>query len=123
MSRPVHFELTVQDADRAARFYRSIFGWQTTHRDGPGDYWQVRTGEKSTPGIDGGLRLRMPGEPPGVTNTIPVDSVDQTLDTVQAAGGAIVVPPFIIPGICRIAYASNPDGNPFAIVEDAPSAS
>jgi len=118
--RPVHFELTVQDAERAAVFYGAIFNWRITHRDGPGDYWTVTTGDPSTPGIDGGLRLRMPGEPPGTVNTIPVDSVDQTLAMIQEEGGAVIVPPFVVPGICRIAYANDPDGNPFAIVEDAP---
>jgi len=119
MPRPVHFELTVTDADRAAAFYGAIFGWQVTRRDGPGDYWQVKTGDVSAPGIDGGLRLRMPGEPAGVTNTIPVDSVDQTVAMIVEDGGAVIVPPFVVPGICRIAYTADPDGNAFAIVEGA----
>jgi predicted enzyme related to lactoylglutathione lyase len=122
MPRPVHFELTVSDADCAAVFYRDIFGWQVTRRDGPGDYWQIKTGTPEIPGIDGGMRLRMNGEPPGVTNTIPVASVDSTLDTLVGAGGAVILAPFIVPGVCRIAYASDPDGNPFAIVEADPTA-
>jgi predicted enzyme related to lactoylglutathione lyase len=29
MARVVHFEISVDDAERACRFYNNVFGWQT----------------------------------------------------------------------------------------------
>ena len=124
MPRPVHFELTTTDPDRATAFYRETLGWKVVARDpsgATGAYWTIATGPSDSPGIDGGMRRRMSGEPPGVTNTMAVASVDVTLEQIVANGGAVVVPPFVVPGICRIAYAADPDGNVFAIVEPDPA--
>jgi uncharacterized protein len=30
MNRPVHFEIHAEDPERAANFYRQLFGWEIT---------------------------------------------------------------------------------------------
>jgi hypothetical protein len=46
MPRVVHFELPVDEPERAAHFYRSVFGWQINKWEGPEDYWLIKTGEQ-----------------------------------------------------------------------------
>ena len=31
MPRPVHFDITADDPDRAVAFYEKVFGWKLTH--------------------------------------------------------------------------------------------
>ena len=31
MQRPVHFDITAEDPDRAVSFYEQAFGWKFTH--------------------------------------------------------------------------------------------
>ena len=38
----VHFEIPADDPERAAKFYRELFGWEIKHMGGPMDYWLVR---------------------------------------------------------------------------------
>jgi len=36
MSRVVHFEFSAKDPEKAAGFFKNVFGWETTKWDGPG---------------------------------------------------------------------------------------
>ncbi len=60
MARVIHFEIPVNDADRAIAFYQKVFGWKIEKWPGPMEYWLVNAGD------DGG-KLIMPKTPiPGV---------------------------------------------------------
>ena len=54
MPRPIRFEIHADDPERAVKFYGALFGGTFT-RWGEESYWQVATGDRATPGIDGGL--------------------------------------------------------------------
>ena len=118
MPRPVHFEFSVADAEKAQAFYSKIFGW--TFQAFPGDmpYWMVTTGPDSEPGINGGILLRQGTMPPGTTNTMGVASVDGSVETIKAAGGTIVMEKTAIPGMGWVAYAVDLDGNMFGVFEE-----
>jgi len=58
MSRVVHFEIPVDDPERAGKFYANAFGWQIGSWGGPADYWICSTGAQDAPGIDGALTRR-----------------------------------------------------------------
>ena len=75
MPRPIHFEIHAENPERAMQFYRTLFGWEFTQWAGQ-PYWLVKTGEKSTPGIDGGLLPRMG---PGPAEMQAVDPDAETL--------------------------------------------
>jgi len=64
MGRVVHFEIHATDPGRSREFYEQVFGW-SFQQWGEQPYWVVRTGDESTPGIDGGLAPRR-GDPPEV---------------------------------------------------------
>jgi predicted enzyme related to lactoylglutathione lyase len=126
MPRVVHFEISADDPERAAKFYTNVFGWTITKWEGPMDYWMVMTG-KDEPGIDGGLSKRqMPltGKDGVIayTCTIGVDSVDTYTGKVTAAGGTIVQPKSPIPGIGWFALCKDTEGNIFGLMQDDKSA-
>jgi uncharacterized protein len=121
MSRVVHFELSVDDPERAIKFYSTVFGWQIHKWDGPQDYWLVTTGAAGTPGIDGAIMRRMEGGAP-VVNTIDVPSVDQFVAKIIANGGTLALPKMAIPGVGYVAYCIDTEGTTFGIIQADPTA-
>jgi len=121
MSRVIHFELPSDNPDNAVRFYESVFGWKFTKWEGPTEYWLISTGDAAVPGIDGGL-LRRPHPGAGTVNTVGVASLDEAVAKVESAGGKIAVPKMPIPGAGWLAYAVDPDGNTFGMMQNDPSA-
>ena len=116
MSRVVHFEIHVDDPDRAEQFYTDVFGWKFDKWEGPMDYWLISTGDKSCPGIDGGMMKRR--DPMGnVYNTIGIESIDRSIEQITKAGGTIVVPKMPIPGVGWLAYFKDTEGNIFGVMQ------
>lgn len=121
MPRVIHFEIPADEPERAIRFYSDVFGWQIQKWDGPMPYWLVGTGDASKPGINGGILQRAyPGQ--GVVNTLDVDDLDATVKSVEAAGGKITMPRMAVPGIGWLAYATDPEGNTFGMMQNDPAA-
>jgi predicted enzyme related to lactoylglutathione lyase len=124
MRSVVHFEIPADDVARAKEFYRSVFDWQL--QDMPEmDYTILRTTEvdenqmPTTAGaINGGLMQRSQDTPTPVL-TIDVESVDQALKQVEAAGGRTVRPRTEIPGMGAFAYFTDPEGNTLGLWENA----
>lgn len=116
MPRVVHFDVPVDDPDRAIVFYSTVFGWKIEKWAGPQDYWLIATGGSEQPGIDGGMMKR---EAPVVTvvNSIDVPSVDDFAERVIAAGGKVVMPKTAIPGVGYLAYCQDTEGNTFGIMQ------
>ena len=122
MSRVVHFELPADDPERAAGFYKKIFGWDIQKWAGPVNYWLVSTGPQDKPGIDGGIVNRADRPASGVLVTAQVDSVDVCLRKIVEAGGEIIVPKRPIPGVGYQANFRDTEGNVVGIMESDPSA-
>jgi predicted enzyme related to lactoylglutathione lyase len=120
MPRVVHFEISADDPERAAKFYTEVFGWKIVKWNGPQDYWLVTTGEAPETGINGGI-FRRKG-PVGWVDTIQVDSVDAYADKVVAAGGKVVVPKMPIPGIGWLVYCQDSEGSVFGMMQGDASA-
>ena len=121
MPRVIHFEIPADQPERAAKFYGDVFGWSFQKWEGPMEYWLVSTGEEGQPGINGGL-MRRSQESPAVVNTIDVPSVDDYVAKIERSGGKVVAPKIAIPGVGYMAYAVDPDGNSFGIMQNDPSA-
>ena len=120
MNRPIHFEVPVDNVERAQSFYTKAFGWQFILWDGPQPYWLIKTGEGS-PGIDGGMMNRQAPGHMGM-NTIVVADLDASIKTVQQAGGTIILPKMAVPGIGWLAYANDTEGNSFGMMQNDPAA-
>lgn len=116
MTRPVHFEIPVDDQVRAAEFYRSVFGWDIQQWEGA-PYWLVSTGPEDQPGINGALGAR--GENFRVPMfVIDVDDIDKAMESVEAAGASIVVGKNPIPGVGWSAYFVDTEGNQLGLFQD-----
>ncbi len=121
MKRVVHFDISADDPERAVKFYTDVFDWSIQKWEGPMEYWLVTTGPEGEPGINGGIAKRkMPSET--TTNTIDVDSVDEFLEKITAAGGKIIAPKMPIPGVGFFAMCLDTEGNPFGLMEEDPDA-
>jgi predicted enzyme related to lactoylglutathione lyase len=122
MPRVVHFEIVADMPERVMKFYKEVFGWEFIKWDGPQDYWFVKTGEDSQPGINGGLTPKMNRQSGRVTNSIDVPSVDDFSKKISTSGGKIVRPKMAIPGIGYFALCEDTDGNSFGIIQNDRSA-
>src|SRR5579862_1632704 len=123
MSRPIHFEIQADDPERAMKFYAALFDWKF-NQFGEHKYWLVATGDKSKPGIDGGLMPRpqsgAPQEMAAVNCyvcTMDVADLDAAVSSALAAGGALALPKMPIPGIGWLAYCKDTEGNIFGMMQ------
>ncbi len=115
MGRVVHFEITADNPERAAEFYKQVFGWDIKNWGGPQSYWLVTTGENGEAGIDGAIMHRHDSGQK-VINTVDVPSLDETAAAVKAAGGK-VGDPHPVPGVGTHAYCEDSEGNLFGIMQ------
>jgi uncharacterized protein len=119
MPRPVHFEIAVENMERAKTFYSTVFGWSfQQYGDDSMPYWLATTGPDGQPGINGGLRGRMPGEGPVTVNTMGVESVDASVAAIAAAGGNIILPKMAIPGMGWVAYGTDTEGTMIGVFQE-----
>ena len=116
MPRITHFDIPSDNPDRAQKFYQNTFGWKFDKWDGPMEYWMIRTGDDSKPGINGGMARRMPGQI-GMTNTIEVPSLDEYTNKIQSNGGQVLIPKMPIPGVGYYATCMDTERNIFRMIQ------
>jgi uncharacterized protein len=121
MGRVVHFEIHAADPERASAFYRAVFGWEIVKWDGPWPYWLITTGPDDEPGINGAIVQRR-GELDGQAMTAfvcttSVADVEATVAAITAAGGEIALPEMEVPGVGRLAYGKDTEGNVFGALQ------
>jgi predicted enzyme related to lactoylglutathione lyase len=123
VARPTHFEIPVEDADRAEKFYRELFGWTfQRYEDAPSYYGMTTTGPDSdTPGINGALFQRTP-ENNQITLTMSVDSIDETAEKAKSLGASVVQEKAPIPGMGYFAVLADTEGNRFGLFTNDPAA-
>lgn len=109
MNRPIHFEISVQDAKKLIPFYQQVFNWKIEKWEGPIDYWLVSTGKEDEPGLDGAIMLQENQFPPTVL-VVDVEEIDPVLEKVIENGGEIVLPKNPVPGVGYAAYFKDPQG-------------
>jgi len=126
MRKVVHFEIPADHLERATLFYSSVFGWELA--DMPEmDYTVVKTTPvdeqtqlPSEPGaINGGMYRRSADAPSAPVLVIDVNSVDDSLKEIEAAGGRVLRPRTEIPGMGAFAYFTDPEGNALGLWENA----
>lgn len=123
MGRLVHFEIHVDDMDRAKKFYGEIFGWTfedwTDYAGMP--YFGAVTGDASQPGIDGALMKRQTPPPEqnqpmnGFSCTLGIEDYDSTEAKILEHGGKVALPKYALPGMAWQGYYVDTEGNTFGI--------
>ncbi|HEY1330191.1 MAG TPA: VOC family protein [Actinomycetota bacterium] len=120
-NRPTHFEIPVDDADRAEGFYETVFGWTFDRYPGAPNYYGLATTGKDEAGINGALFQR--SDRSSVTTlTMSVDSIEDSIAKVEAAGGSVVQQKTPIPTMGWFATCTDTEGNTFGLYTDDPSA-
>ncbi|HYT81197.1 MAG TPA: VOC family protein [Actinomycetota bacterium] len=119
-SRPTHFEIPVDDPDRAEKFYTTVFGWTFDRYPGAPQYYGMATTGDSQSGINGALFQR--GESSGTTLTMTVDSIDDAAASVVAAGGKIIQEKAAVPKMGWFATCEDTEGNRIGLWTDDPNA-
>ena len=118
----VHFEIPADDPERAAKFYRELFGWDIKKfaaAAGP-EYWLLSTvptdatGQPARAGVNGGLLRRQHPEHRPV-NYVSVESVDQFAEKATRLGAEVVMPKTAVTGMGWFTWLSDTEGNVFAI--------
>ncbi len=125
----VHFEIPVDDLDRAKKFYGPIFGWNLT--DWPMPDGSSYVGVHTTP-ID--EKTRQPLKPGAINGgmmkrnamakapifAVQVSSIDEKVKMIEQAGGKVIMPKVDMMGMGFYAYVTDLEGNVLGLWEDAP---
>lgn len=116
MSRVIHFDLSADHPERAAKFYGLVFNWKVTKWEGPEDYWLIQTGTEEEPGVTGGIAERI--KPEDTTAVVfDVESIDEATKKVVEAGGKIREGKKAIPGVGYLVMCRDTEGNTFGIMQ------
>ncbi|WP_249599076.1 VOC family protein [Peribacillus frigoritolerans] len=123
MGRIVHFEIHVNDMERAKTFYGEVFGWSFQDWSGYAGmpYFGAVTGNENEHGIDGALMQRQSAPPEthqalnAFACTIGVENYDLTEAKIIENGGKLAMPKFALPGMAWQGYYIDPEGNTFGI--------
>ena len=125
MASVVHFEIPVDDPERAHAFYRAAFGWRIDAMPDMG-YALVGTtpaddqGRPAEPGAVNGGMLQRSETVPTVVVTVGVDDIDAALATVESAGGTTVAGRPDVAGMGWSAYDRDSEGNVIGLWQPAP---
>jgi predicted enzyme related to lactoylglutathione lyase len=112
-SRPSHFEIPVDDPDRAEKFYGAVFGWTFERYPGAPQYYGMASTGEEQPGINGALYQRTDE---GETQlTMSVDSIEDSLKTIENEGGKVVQGKTAIPSMGWFAVCVDTEGNRFGL--------
>ncbi|WP_173915258.1 VOC family protein [Halobacillus sp. Marseille-Q1614] len=123
MGRLVHFEIHVDDMERARKFYGEVFGWTfedwSEYAGMP--YLGAVTGDKKELGIDGALMQRQ--GPPlkanqpvnGYACTMAVEDFDASEAKIIEHGGKVAMPKHALPGMAWQGYFIDTEGNIFGV--------
>jgi len=101
-------ELLTSDETAAARFYAQVFGWQTEDFPGAGVKYSIFKNQGDN--VAGLMKAPGAGCPPHWLGYVTVASTDQAASKVTEAGGKLLVPPFDVPTVGRIAVFQDPQG-------------
>ena len=125
-----HFEIHVDDIEKAKKFYSELFGWEFTDASmGEGmEYWLIRTGRTTgmdggQVGIDGGLVKRsgkMPeimSAPNAFSCTILVEDVEATVEKALSLGASKTTDKMDIPNVGLWYGLKDPAGNHLGVLQ------
>ncbi len=114
-NRVIHFEIPSDDPKKAVKFYEEVFGWSFNNWGGQ-TYWLATTGGDTEPGINGAI-LKREAPVTGISNTIGVDSIRDTIEKIKKHGGEVLSEIMPVQGVGWVAYFRDMDGNVFSVMQ------
>ncbi|MYL38772.1 VOC family protein [Halobacillus litoralis] len=108
----VGFELSSQQPEKAASFYKDVFGWEV--EEPSQGYAPISTGQEN--GVYGGISKGGADFPHGVRIQVEVASIDETIAEAEQ-NGALVVKGKMEYDDFYLAYLVDPTGIGFGLIE------
>jgi len=119
MPHVAHFSINADNLDRAKAFYASAFGWSTRAYGPPGFY--MLEGAGGPGGMYASLQGRreiVAGKPTwGLECTLAVEDSEAAEAAILKAGGKIVMPRAVIPGVGKLFFFEDTEGNVIGAME------
>ena len=112
-----HVEIPAADTEASKKFYGDVFGWQ--FQDIPEMDYTVYTTRDGA--IGGGMMKKCDEYPQQMVNYIACEDIPGTLDKIKAGGGAVIHEEMPVGEMGWMAWASDPDGNVFALWKNNPN--
>lgn len=123
-SKVTHFEIPVDDMEKAKAFYREVFGWNVQVEPRM-QYTMATTSETDKMNIplergaiNGGI-IKREGKLKHPLVTLQVDDVDESLAQVKKHGGKIITSKTPMLPIGWFGYFEDPDGNVLGVWQQA----
>jgi predicted enzyme related to lactoylglutathione lyase len=112
-------DLAAADAERAKEFYRQMFGWTSCEQPANGgSFTRLRLSDQDVGSIYQLRQAHLEQDVPSHwTPYIQVDNVDDAAGRATSCGGKVVVRPFVVSGIARIALILDSVGAPVGLWE------
>jgi predicted enzyme related to lactoylglutathione lyase len=128
MNPVVHFEMPYDIRERMAKFYESVFGWQTQMLgEDMGNYVLATTtetdenGPKRSGAINGGFFPKKPDWPAQYPSiVIAVDNISASVKKITDAGGKVLGEPIKIPGVGQYVSFTDTEGNRVSMLQPIP---
>jgi predicted enzyme related to lactoylglutathione lyase len=111
-----HFSINADDVDRARNFYETVFGWKF-HAYGPPGFFMIEMTPANQPpapllgSLQGRRELVEGVKLHGYECSIAVADIDATIKAIENSEGKIVMPKCTLPGIGRLIFFQDPEGN------------
>lgn len=125
----MHFEIPAEDVEKLTNFYEKLFGWKTKRTEvgvpPESDYRLVETvptDEEGNPvrnGVNGAIFKRQDADT-RFTYYVQVESVDEYSRKIEELDGKISESKVEVPSVGWVAFALDPEGNPFGMFEAMP---
>jgi uncharacterized protein len=111
-ARPVvHWEIEARDPERQRAFYAELFNWSV----GGGPVMQIGPG---IGGPESGIAGHIRGSGRSRVNLyVQVRDLAESLQRVEALGGAVAMQPFDVPDGPRLAVITDPEDNQLVLVQ------
>jgi predicted enzyme related to lactoylglutathione lyase len=124
MEPVIHFEMPYKNAQRAAQFYQTTFGWKTQQLGKEMDnYLLLTTAEQDAVAhghrgaISGGMFAPNPAVPNQVSVVIGVADIRSSMQKIIANGGQVHGEPIAVPGIGLHVAFTDTEGNRNSILQ------
>jgi predicted enzyme related to lactoylglutathione lyase len=115
----VHFDVPAENIERAANFYRQLFGWSIERLPGPMEYYGIMTtDEEGRPALGGGMGRNNEWDT-GMMNYVGVSSIEETVARLIGLGGRVALPRTEVPGHGFLAVFIDTEGNRLGLWETA----
>lgn len=117
MNGLTHFEIPVNDIDKAKEFYSKLFDWKFNYIEEMKYLMFTTESEDGKSKVGGGI-FKKQNESHTITNYITVKSLDESAKKVEELGGKIVMPKSAVPGMGWFVHFTDMDGNLLALWEN-----